>query len=105
MNHQFHMQLVQENGQRKLQLLCFTSDYDVPPYFPNFTSTTHKKLLAEVPWEEDSVILQLEMRENDYTFRYGAAEDKLTELAKASGIVRFERLGKDKKQVSVYPEA
>ena len=94
MNHQYHMQLVQENGQRKLQLLCFTSDYEVPPYFPNFTSTTHKKLLAETSWEEDSILLQLEMRENEYTFRYGAAEDKLTELAKASGaVINPEKVG------------
>ncbi|MBO4359788.1 MAG: 50S ribosomal protein L27 [Eubacteriaceae bacterium] len=28
-----------------------------------------------------------------------------TLYAKADGIVRFERLGKDRKQVSVYPEA
>ncbi|MBR0138422.1 MAG: 50S ribosomal protein L27 [Erysipelotrichaceae bacterium] len=28
-----------------------------------------------------------------------------TLFAKTSGIVRFERLGKDRKQVSVYPEA
>ena len=45
---------------------------------------------------------------SDDTLDWGAHKDDhsrfLTLFAKCDGIVKFERLGKDKKQVSVYPQ-
>ena len=38
------------------------------------------------------------------SFSQDAVEQNLYELAKADGIVRYERLGKFRKQVSVYAE-
>ncbi len=94
MNHQYHLHLTQKDGQRKLQLLRFTADFDLPPYFPSFTSKTRREILAEAAWDRDSVILQLELHGNAYTFRYGSTEDSLTELARANGAaINPEKVG------------
>ena len=42
------------------------------------------------------------VRQNELTINVGIGSDD-TLFAKADGVVRFERLGKDRKQVSVYP--
>ena len=94
MNHQVHLQLAQEGGQKKIQLLLFTADYALPPYIPGFTSVTNRTLIAEVPWEGGSVVLQMEMRENDYCFSFGADEDSLTELGRVDGaLINPEKVG------------
>ena len=94
MNHQVHLQLAQEGGQKKIQLLLFTADYALPPYIPGFTSVTNRTLIAEVPWEGDSVVLQMELCENDYCFSFGADEDSLTELGRVDGaLINPEKVG------------
>ena len=94
MNHQYHFQLVRENGQRKLQLLLFTADYELPPYIPGFTSETRRTVLAEVPWEHEEVVLQMELRENEYRFRCGLSEDELQEFCTADGaLINPEKVG------------
>ena len=94
MNHQMHFQLTQEDGQTKLQLLLFTADYALPPYIPGFTSVTNRQLLASVPWNSEEIVLEMELNENDYRFRYGSDEQHLTELAHADGaVINPEKVG------------
>ncbi len=94
MNHQFHFQMVNDNGQKKLQFLCFTTDYDRPPYIPGFHADLHKKVLAETPWEEDSVVLSIELRGNTCTARYGSDEKDLKKLVKADAFeINPEKVG------------
>ncbi len=94
MNHQVHFQLAQENGQRKLQLLLFTADYELPPYIPGFTSVTNRTRIAEAPWEAGSVVLQMELRENDYVFSCGVGEDSLAEFGRVDGaLINPEKVG------------
>ena len=94
MNHQYHFQLVREKGLRKLQLLLFTADYELPPYMPGFTSVTKRAVLAEVPWERDEVILQMELRGNEYCFSYGSSENEFQELCTADGaLINPEKVG------------
>ncbi|MBO6040084.1 MAG: glycoside hydrolase family 43 protein, partial [Oscillospiraceae bacterium] len=94
MNHQVHLQLAQENGQRKLQLLLFTADYELPPYIPGFTSVTNRTRIVEAPWEAENVVLQMELRENNYVFSYGAEEAGLTELGRVDGaLINPEKVG------------
>ncbi len=94
MNHQYHLQVVQQDGQRKVQLVRYHAAFDLQPYFPGFTSETMREVLAEADWNSDSILLQLELHGNDYTFRFGAEENAMTELAKASGFaINPEKVG------------
>ena len=94
MNHQFQLQLTRENGRKKLQLLRFTSDYALPPYIPGFTSVTNRLVLAETSWDGDCVVLEMELRDNDYVVRYGTDETALTELGRGSGAdINPEKVG------------
>lgn len=38
MNHQYHLERAVSQGKQVLRLVLYTSDYDVPPYFPGFTT-------------------------------------------------------------------
>ena len=94
MNHQIHLQLSQAEGQKKLELLLFTADYDRPPYIPGFHSVTNCSLIAEVPWEANEVVLEMELNENDYIFRYGPEDGCLTELGHVDGaLINPEKVG------------
>ena len=94
MNHQIHLQLSRTEGQTRLELLQFTSDYDRLPFIPGFTSVTNRSVLASVPWEADEVVLEMELIENDYIFRFGPDEQHLTELGRADGaVINPEKVG------------
>lgn len=81
MNHQLHFQIALVDGVRTLQLIRFTSDFERQPYMPGFTSTTHRTVLAEAPWNADSIVLELHLEGNRYTASYGADKDHLSVLA------------------------
>jgi alpha-N-arabinofuranosidase len=94
MNHQYHLQLAQKDGETVLQLLLFTADYALPPYIPGFSSVTNRILLASAPWEGEEIVLEMELDENGYAFRYGADEKHLSELARADGaVINPEKVG------------
>ena len=94
MNHQYHLQLAKEGEQTLLQLLRFTADYVLPPYIPGFTSITNCDMLASVPWEDEEIVLEMELNENDYCFRFGSDERHLSELTRADGAaINPEKVG------------
>ena len=94
MNHQFHLELARENGQTVVQLLQYTADYDLQPYIPGFTSTTNRTVLACAPFDGEEIILEMELDENRYVFRYGADEKDLAELVCADGaVINPEKVG------------
>ena len=68
--------------------------YALPPYIPGFSSVTNRRLIAEVPWSKKEIVLELELCDNDYIFRYGPDEKHLTELAHAdSALINPEKVG------------
>ena len=94
MNHQIHLQLARENGQTVLQLLRLTADYALPPYIPCFTAVTKREVLASASWESEEIVLEMELCENDYIFRFGADETQLAELARTDGAaINPEKVG------------
>ena len=94
MNHQLHFQLAKDGEQTMLQLLRFTADYALPPYIPGFTSTTNRTVLDSAPFDGEEIVLEMEMDENRYIFRYGSKESSLTELACADGaVINPEKVG------------
>ncbi len=94
MNHQYHLQLARRGDETVLQLLQYTADYVLPPYIPGFASVTNRQLLAETPWNEDGIVLEMELCDNAYIFRYGTDETQLSELARADGaVINPEKVG------------
>lgn len=90
MNHQLHL----ERTQDALRLLLFTADYELPPYIPGFTSVTNRRVIAEAPWNDEEIVLEMELNENDYCFRFGPDEQHLTELACVDGaLINPEKVG------------
>ena len=94
MNHQLHFQLAKNGGETVLQLLRFTADYALPPYIPGFTAVTKREVLASAPWKGEEIVLEMELCENDYIFRFGADETQLKELACTDGAsINPEKVG------------
>ena len=94
MNHQIHFQLAQADGQRKVQLLLYTADYELPPYIPGFSSETKRRVIAEAPWAGGEIVLQMELAGNDYRFSYGPDEHAMTELGQIDGaLINPEKVG------------
>ena len=94
MNHQYHLQIAMVDGVRKLQLVRFTSDFAVPAYLPGFTADTHREVLAEAEWNQDDIVLQVDMEGNRYTFSYGSSRETMRTLAEADGFaINPEKVG------------
>ena len=94
MNHQYHLELAREGEETVLRLQLFTADYALPPYIPGFTSVTNRIPVAAVPWVGEEIVLEMELDENGYTFRYGVDEGHLSELARADGAaINPEKVG------------
>lgn len=94
MNHQYHLERAVSQGKQILRLILYTSDYNVPPYFPGFESVTHKEVIAETPWESDEAVLQFQIEGERFTVRFGEAKDRLKELCIADGsLINPEKVG------------
>ncbi len=68
----------QPEGIQVLRLILSTCDFDTQPYFPNFTSKTNTTVLAEVPWDQEELVIRLRAVGERYIFSYG--ENEVQEL-------------------------
>lgn len=94
MNHQYHLERALSRGRQVLRLVLYTADYNVPPYFPGFVSTTHRQVVAEVPWESEEIVLQFAMEGERFTVSYGETMEKLERLCVADGaLINPEKVG------------
>lgn len=94
MNHQLHIERACENNQQVVRVVLVTADYAQPPYFPGFTSTTNRTCLCSEPYSNDSIILQVEMHNEDFIIRYGESENSLKELYRFDGsLINPEKVG------------
>ena len=94
MNHQMHLERVKTDDRQILRLVLYTSDFNCPPYFPGFESTTHREVLAEVEWNEKDIVLEIEMDGEMFTFRYGVSKEALHVLCMADGgMINPEKVG------------
>ena len=85
LNHQLQVELAQKDGQTLLRAVVITTDYNAMPFFPGFQAETKREIAAELPWNRDSAVLQLEMRGQNWTVRCGETEKQLQELVKIDG--------------------
>lgn len=94
MNHQIHLERLRENGCQKLRLAVCTAEYEVPPYMPGFTSEKKEDVLAETDWNETDIVLQLQIRHEEVTVRYGSDRSCLREFCIAdAGLINPEKVG------------
>ena len=94
MNHQLHIERALSNGKQVLRAVVVTADYDLPPYFPGFKSVTNSKVVAEVPCDAKSIVLQLEIHGEEFIVKYGEDENNLTKLCDVDGgIINPEKVG------------
>ncbi|MBQ7148768.1 MAG: glycoside hydrolase family 43 protein [Pseudobutyrivibrio sp.] len=94
MNHQLHIERALSEGKQVLRAVLVTADYDRPPYFPGFSCTTNRQILGEVAWDSSDIILQLNIKGEDFTIKYGSDENSLQELCKVDGsLINPEKVG------------
>ena len=94
LNHQFQVERVLAAGEQVLRLVLVTADYKGFPFIPGFTSSTHREVLASVPYEEEEVVISLELNRQVYTIRYGQDESSLKELCVTDGaLINPEKVG------------
>lgn len=94
MNHQMHVERVCIEGKQLLRFVVTTAEYEIPPYFPGFTSQNKTLVLAECEWDKAEIVLQIQMEHEKFTVRYGETEETLTELIIADGkLINPEKVG------------
>ncbi len=94
MNHQIHLERMQEGGQQKLRLVLYTADYQVPPYMPGFRSVNNEEVIAETEWNETDIVLQMQIRHEEVNVRYGSDRNCLRELCIVdAGQINPEKVG------------
>lgn len=85
MNHQYHLERAVQDGKQVVRLLLYTSDFELQPFMPGFTSKTHREVIASAVWEESEIILQIKIAHEKFTISYGSNCDSLKELCVADG--------------------
>lgn len=94
MNHQYHLERAVNQGKQVLRLVLYTADYDVPPYFPGFTSVTHREVVTEIPYGAEKIVLQFRIEGERFTVCYGETKENMKELCVADGArINPEKVG------------
>ncbi len=94
MNHQLHVERVCVDGKQILRCVTCAAEYEIPPYFPGFTSENSSRILAETEWNETDIVIQIEMKHEEFTVRYGSSKESLQELAVVDGrLINPEKVG------------
>lgn len=84
-NHQYRLEraAVDQSGNpgQVLRIVQVTAEFDRPAYLPGFSSETLERILAEVPWEKESIILQIKAAGQEFAFLYGEDVSQMQILA------------------------
>ena len=93
-NHQLRMCRCVSEGKQLLRVLQITADFKSYPYLPGFESETIEKVLAEIPWDGEEIVLRIAMDQEDFRILCGSSEDDLQELCEFDGrIINPEKVG------------
>lgn len=94
MNHQIHIERAIENEKQVVRVVLVTAEYNKPPYFPGFESKTSRKILKSASWNQEDIILKLDMKGEDFVVYYGENTEKLEELCRIDGaLINPEKVG------------
>lgn len=94
MNHQIHVERVCVDGKQLVQCIATAAEYNTAPYFPGFTSENSRTIIAQKEWNCSDIIIQIEMKHEDFTVRVGNTEEDLEVLTTIDGrIINPEKVG------------
>lgn len=94
MNHQLHVERAVEEGKQVVRVVLITSDFNQPPYFPGFTSTTHRTVIHQQEWEGKEIVLGVQMEGERFTVICGPREDQMVPLCQVDGaLLNPEKVG------------
>lgn len=79
--HQYLLRRICKDGKQMLQLVLNTSISEGLPWLPGYNCKIDSKVLEEVEYDEEKVVLRLQVREQDYEFFYGKDESSMTAFA------------------------
>lgn len=85
MNHQFHLERALQEGRQVVRLVQVTSDFELQPYMPGFTSQTHREVVAWAVWDKPEIVLRIRMENEKFTVFYGDSRENLILLCEADG--------------------
>ncbi len=80
MNHQFRFERACEACVQLLRLVLVTTETNTHAHLPGFRAETSESVVAQVPWENDEIVLRVTGNEQWYSFFYGTNEDSLALL-------------------------
>lgn len=85
MNHQLHLERAVDGGRQVVRCVLYTTRYDMPAFVPQFHAETSAAVLGSAPWDQDDIILKMDIAGEEITLLYGGSEGELRELCKADG--------------------
>ncbi|MDO4622507.1 MAG: glycoside hydrolase family 43 protein [Eubacteriales bacterium] len=93
-NHQYHFERAVVEGRQVLQVVLYTADFQSLPFLPGFESETHREVVASVPYDAETVVLQVVSKDKEYIFSYGASKEELQELITVDAtLINPEKVG------------
>lgn len=94
MNQQLHLERACENGSQVVRLVQYICDYNVQPFIPGFTSKTKREVVASMPWECDTILLQADLDGETFTMKVGSSLDAMKVFTVVDGtIINTEAVG------------
>ncbi len=76
-NHEYRLEKTLENGKSVLRLVLAVTEQKGLPFLPGYEARTEERVLESREVPEGPLVLALEARRQDYTFRFGPDEDHL----------------------------
>lgn len=94
MNHQLHVERVNDEGRQLIRAVVVTCDYEQPPFIPGFKSETHCEVVAAKQYDDENIVIQVDIQAEEFTISYGKDENSLTKLCIVDGgIINPEKVG------------
>ncbi len=94
MNHQIHIERAIEDGKQVLRVVLVTAEYEGYSFFPGFSSTTNCEVICRVPYDEEDIVMSIDMNRQVYTISYGKDAESMKELCVTDGrLINTERVG------------
>lgn len=94
LNHQLHLVRASKGGRQVIRAEYTTADFNTYPYLPGFEGHTKRRLITETVYDRGSIVLAIEIDEEDIRLYYGPATDDLTLLGVFDGrIMNPEKVG------------
>lgn len=94
MNHLYMMEIALENGERVFRVKRSYCKFEIPTYFPGFTSETCEDIVASKKIDYTDAVIKLEMEGEKFDIYVGASENNLELVTTVDGgFINPEKVG------------